>query len=504
VHVRGTISTISASGVAEGPFRGRRGSWMVSVRQSYLDWIIRKLDKDNTNWLGFTDGLAKGVVDLTPRHALTVTLAGGRSHLEDRAAVSGNNSLHDAFSKGGLASVGLRSSWGAWIWQNRIFGLANRFQNLRADDTDLGSGRRTIWGYRADLFRQMTGHAAIEAGWHVERIGDRRQVWWYYDRRKPWLRLASESVDASATTAGGYMQVRWQDPQKGIVTAGGRVDHTSALAKTTFSPWMDVERRLGHGFTVRGGTGIYRQTPAFDQIFGVHGGGTGLDVQRAYHADLALEQQLGPRARWQLVAYTRQERDVVFAAGLEPRLVGNVVVTPDPNARFVNRLSGSARGIEFLLQRTDPNGVSGWMAYSYGHTRYRDRLTGESFDGDYDQRHALNVYAAVRLSSRTTAVGKFRAGSNIPLVGYNAETGNTSADGLPLYVAASTRNTARLPAYARLDLRINQTFEFGTRRLTLFVELINVFDRTNLGRAGTRSVENMLPFVRSAGMLIEF
>ena len=62
-------------------------------------------------------------------------------------------------------------------------------------------------------------------------------------------------------------------------------------------------------------------------------------------------------------------------------------------------------------------GLSGWIGYMWSHTRVRDRLTAEAFDGDFDQRHTLNVVATQRLSYRTSVGAKLRIGSNVPLTG---------------------------------------------------------------------------------------
>ena len=48
-------------------------------------------------------------------------------------------------------------------------------------------------------------------------------------------------------------------------------------------------------------------------------------------------------------------------------------------------------------------------------------------------------------------------------------------------VAGDRRNQVRLPAYARLDLRAERTFEDSGRRLSLFVEALNVLNRANVG-----------------------
>ena len=143
----------------------------------------------------------------------------------------------------------------------------------------------------------------------------------------------------------------------------------------------------------------------------------------------------------------------------------------------------------------------------YGVNRYHDRLTGESFDGDYDQRHTFNAYGLYRLTNRFSLAGKLRIGSNTPATGYWEQRNGE-------YFVGSTRNALRVPTYARLDLRANRTFNWETRRLTLFVEVMNVLGRENVRyelpgvdlRTGQAfgMFNSMIPLVPSAGILIEF
>jgi hypothetical protein len=101
-----------------------------------------------------------------------------------------------------------------------------------------------------------------------------------------------------------------------------------------------------------------------------------------------------------------------------------------------------------------------------------------------------------------------RAGSNFPIPGYYTE----HPDGT--FFIGSDRNTARLPVYARLDVRGNRTFTWSHHRVTLFAEVINVLNRENvrfvpppvntrLNIVGT-PFETMFPIVPSVGVLIEF
>ena len=134
-------------------------------------------------------------------------------------------------------------------------------------------------------------------------------------------------------------------------------------------------------------------------------------------------------------------------------------------------------------------------------------MTGESFDGDFDQRHTFNGYGLYRFNDRYSLAGKLRAGSNVPAVGYWEQQGDQ-------YFVSDTRNELRLPRYARLDIRLSRAFNRRASRITLFVEVLNVLDRENVRytppgvnlRTGQAFglYESMIPRVPSAGVLVEF
>lgn len=499
-HLRATASTVGATAIAEGPLAGGKGSWLAAYRQSYLQWVLRRW-YSQTSWLGFSDAFGKVALDLSARHRLTFTVVAGRAHYEDRPDTADPNWMADAVNRGGLMVAALRSGGSSWIVNQRAFVLLNRFQNQRADGSELGIGRRREVGYRADATRVLSARVALDVGAHVQRSQE-RQRFWAYDRRLPTRGTALQDYDGAAVIGGGFGHVRWQPNPRTTLSAGGRVDRTTAIDGVTVSPWAQVERKLAGGLTARAGTGLYHQAPSMEQVAGLHGSGA-LSAQRALHADVGIERALGARARWQLSLFDREERDLAWASGLETRAAGGLVPF-DRLARYESRLEGHARGAELLVQRRDPNGLSGWVAYAWARSRYRDPVTGESFAGDYDQRHTLTAYGSLRLWSRTTVSSKLRAGSNIPVRGYYQATGQQDAEGLPTFVLGRVRNAARLPAYARFDARVSHVFNFSTRRLTLFAELINIFNRTNVGLAGGRSVQKLLPFIPAGGCLVEF
>ena len=212
---------------------------------------------------------------------------------------------------------------------------------------------------------------------------------------------------------GVYGSAHWTIASWLSVLPGVRVDHSSLTDDATASPWLQAVWRVSPGTVVRGATGVYQQFPTFEQVIGAWGT-PDLEPERATSVDVGVEQAIGQSARLQVTVYDREEQDFLRRAGAEPRLVDGRFVPGSRTARYENRVEGSSRGIEMMLQRLDANGFSGWLSYSYGRNRYRDTASGERYWGDLDQRHTVNLYGLYRLSPRMSVSGKLRMGSNFP------------------------------------------------------------------------------------------
>jgi hypothetical protein len=499
------VSGTNASAVAEGPLgRSRRGSWLVSGRQSYLDLIVHRLTNDAVSF-GFSDTQARVAYDLTPRQRIALTLLAGRSRFEN----SPDRTDVDDLSVGTNGSVVAVGSWrlalSHAIVTQRILASSNHFRNQNSTGFELDRGHDRQLAYRADVSAPLGRAIDLEAGASVERLDDERLRRRLISSRQNLLLL--DDYSGHATSTGAFAGLRWNPFRTVTLAPGVRADRWSLTDQATSSPWLQGEWRVTSSTKVRGAAGEYRQFADFEHVLGVSGG-TGLGPERATQYDAGIEQRLrGDTLRVSLAVYDREERDMLRRFGSEVRLVQGRVARGTASAKYENRLDGRARGVELMVQRSGGERLSGWISYAFAHASYTDRISGEEFWSDFDQRHTLNACAVYRGSARTSYVAKLRMGSNFPIPGYYAEQGGT-------YYVTDVRNGARLPVYARLDLRANRTFAWSARRVTVFAEVINVLNRANVRfnppgvnlttRQTSRPFDSMLPIVPSVGLLLEF
>jgi hypothetical protein len=308
-----------------------------------------------------------------------------------------------------------------------------------------------------------------------------------------------------STSAAAWMHARLALSPALAVSTGTRLDRWQITHETAVSPWLLAEWLAGSRTRVRGGAGLQRQAPIAEQT-AFEDPQAPLRSERALTVDAGLDHRFGDTWRATATAYARVEDDRLRLYGVEPYARGGIVVRPDAPL-WRNTLSGIARGAGLALERRSTNGLSGWIAYAFDDSSLEDHATGERFASDFDQRHTLTAYAIYRWSGRTSLSARWRSGSNFPVPGYYARIGEE-------YFLADERNRVRLPAYSRADVRADRTFTFRRRRLTLFVEVLNLLNRRNVGLAEPRVdsrtgrvrsvVEDLFPLLPSAGILVEF
>jgi TonB dependent receptor len=316
----------------------------------------------------------------------------------------------------------------------------------------------------------------------------------------------TELVDGSAWMRSGHTRAVWSGSRGSSVESGVRVAHSTLTDRVTATPWLLGVWPVASSWSVRAGASLVAQEPDVEHVIGTFGR-PDVRAERARDLDAAIEYRPAANVRWRIAAYDRRERNVLRLEDAENRMVdGRLVFASSLVPSWRNALTGSARGVELLVQRRDPTRLNGWIGYSYGRIRYDDPARGEAYWGDFDQRHTLSAYGQFRLSPRTSVAAKLRYGSNFPIAGYFEErpTG--------LFVGRS-RNAVRLPPYSRLDVRADRAFNYGSRRLTLFVEVINVFNRTNSAQTNgvvgvtSRAFEytsTMFPMLPTAGVRFDF
>jgi hypothetical protein len=515
-------SASNAGGLFEGPLGKKgRGSWIVSFRKSYLDYILNRIDFGDQPPLafGFTDGEARLTYDLTSKHTISLSDVEGASGVDRTHFQSelGPNTVMTSGFRFSLLNLGSRYA------PNQRVLISNHLAWSR-ERGDVENRDNALLSKQA--YGEWTWHGDVSVSWLSDKPGkdtlDFGGLFRQFRQDGSALQFVFTPVQVpsqdffrgSGHRLGGYVQQSYGFLSDRIhLTAGVRQDEfsespvevTSPYASASFAPLKRTHLQLDWG--------QYAQFPELNQIFSTFTH-TPLLPERATHYEAVVEQALDERTRVRVEFYDRQDRDLLARPALDPRLVfipgSNLatIINALPNAPWLNSQRGYSRGAQIFLQRRTANGFTGWISYAYGHAELSDGTLGVRFPSDFDQRHTFNAYVSRRLRPTVNVSARFTYGSGMPLPGFYKLDGTA-------YFLATNRNGLRAPDYQRTDLRLNKAYVHKKTKTTLFAEVVNLTNHHNrdFDSPGpydiitTQTYPNffsMFPILPSAGMVFEF
>ncbi len=220
--------------------------------------------------------------------------------------------------------------------------------------------------------------------------------------------------------------------------------------------------------------------------------------QRATHYTAGIEQRIGDGTRVRFSAFDRQSENFdafQYSSGCPPPTF--------PGTTSLNK--GYSRGLQLVLQRRSANRLSGWIGYTLVFAKQNSYPNIGTFPATQylpsleDQRNSLNAFASYRLTPSINLSGKLLYGSGYPVSVFPN-------------VPRQPPLVQRLPAYARVDFRVDKSWAFTRWKTTLYGEVLNLTNHNNVIATGFQSgipqvaikTERALPVVPTAGLVFEF
>jgi hypothetical protein len=518
VSGRANADFMGVSLTLEGPLgRRKNAGWMVALRKSYFGYLLSRLGAQGLA-LSYYDIEGKLTWDATPRHRLSLLVIDGPMSVEETYN-NGQTTMH-----GNTREDVVQAAWQYTPSASALLRSAVNYTR-QTDLTDLnhlavlGRSEAREAAARHDTSISFGPHDTLEIGAEARRT---RQDYGSYYRWDvvdwaPALTFApvGRFVDHD-WRYGAYLQNTWTAAGgRLLLNAGGRFDRLSYTGQDVWSPRAGASFRITPATRITAAWGQYSQFPSLPELLGEFRN-PALAAQRSTHSTVGLDRRIGERVRFKVELYDRQDRQIPFSTQTEWRLVNGVATGPVFGPVLANSVRGYSRGVEVSLQRVSANRLSGWLSYSYGHARYRDAVSGISFDGDYDQRHTISMFASYRVSKTVNLSSKYHYESNFPVAGYFQGYLGQDDPSDPENVRLSpARNQLRVPAYSRLDFRVNKVYNHNRSRITFYAEIDNLLNHGNWRYFGIGQYnfatgqawlirDKMLPVLPFAGVTVEF
>jgi hypothetical protein len=516
---RATLASSQFGLDLEGP-TGGAGSFLLSVRRSYLDFVFKAAD------FGFVpeywDILGRWTYRPTAIDELGFFAIGALDNVDffndtedqryDNAQVLGN--AQNRYVAGlswrrvlgrGLLDVRVGRNFADYTFQQsdtllqQIFGSSSR-ESETALRTDLGWMFGGGWDLHVGLQGKLAtvrGTAEFPAGFDTD-FGDTVPVG------------TSAEWDRRFTKVAGYAELAQDLTGRLQVAAGVRLDAFPALASpVAWGPRLALAYDVGLRTTLALSGGIYRQAPAYvwvaanpvnEQLRHIRTDQAVLGIEHRPRADLRVRLEVYGKRYDHYAASTFRRYLVMANTG-----AGFGGADEDEFAAFgfdplVSEGSGVAVGGELLVQkRMSEIPLYGTLALAIGQARYT-ALDSVERDGSYERRANLTLSGGYRFNPRWEASLKFRLGTGLPYTPYGPDGTRDPA----------AYNAERLPVTHALDVRVDRRWNFRAWNLVIYLDVLNVYNRKNVtgirwdARTSAAEFDTSLGILPTLGVSAEF
>ncbi len=507
-HQRYNIGTFESSFLIEGPIGPANGSdsFYLAARRSYID-LLTSPDGFNSA-LGNADDNDDQVITVPRfydaqalwRHELssgTIDVqyfsAGDELKLDNKTAASSDPELVGELSQdSSYQTLGLtwQQQWGTRWSSHLALSQGEQRDNISlGTDTDTGLpffANSTIRTTRLqpELSWQGGGKKTITGGMELTYVEAPVDLYIsvppaedepFYDFTGS--KKYRESSTLYANTRALFIKQRNSWNSRFNTTLGLRysqLEGTAEVGMSGLAPRIGSEYRLNDKILFTASWGRYFQMPSGEKL--IEGFGTPkLRFTEAEHRILGIQYQATSLWSVQMEAYHKPMKHLVIR-----------VPDAEPGKNYANKSTGEAYGFDLLIKRQQQGRKMGWLSYSRGESTRTNRLTGEKYPSSGDQTHTLTLVwkqPMPGLADKWNWGIKLQASSGKPYTPVTGRTQEALADGKqrwqPVY---GKLNSARLPSYFSLDLRVDRNIPINNWTLNLYLELQNITRHENVIR----------------------
>ena len=454
-----------------------RTSLMVSGRRSYIDTVLTPILKAATGAGTQAPRYWDGQVQLVHEHETQGTFDFMWLSTSDQFRIVGGDSEEVA--------IGLTNNWhrGRFRWTKELAGGWRHEMGFIAGPQSQGfqiqpdgEAYEKPWsvGFRDEFYR---GATEDRLGWRVGIDLERERFRFLYDI--PTFGV-SEEANVYTFYPAAYAEVTLVEGAF-TYTPGVRVDGlisdtgaTSVQTDPRFSMYWDAP----NGSTrVKAAAGQYSQWPTARQLDATGQGNPYLTATRSLQTTVGVEQTLTPQLQLEVSPFYNRLRDQVvgredsFAFFSGPPNFDQVDTKP-----YANEGVGRIYGIESLLRFENERAI-GWISATLQRSTRTKREGNDPELFRYDQPLVLNALGSYALPKQWRVGARVRYGSGNPYTPvvnriYDLDRRTYS----PVF---GETDSARLPSFFSLDLRLDKTYVLRRWTLNAYLDIQNVTNNQN-------------------------
>ncbi len=495
------LSIAGIGGVFEGPVSGtdgKKGSWVVSVRRSYVDVIAKMIDANVTPW--YADAQAKLVYDIAPSHQISLLYIAGLDQ-NDISRKQGKKLDVPSYGSESHLQNTVGANW-RWLWNKNGYSNTSISYSGVAFKTDFDNARTTML-----LFKNHSSENALRIrNTNFYRFNSIHAIEFGFEsslNRNTYDQVLGENTDPlgqttpafqvkkdlNAVDAGGYLNYLVKPFSSFQASLGLRSDYFSLTNQFHLSPRV----ALGYAFTPRTSANV--SAGMFFQNLPLTLLAQDKDYKKmkdpyAIHYIASLNHLLSEDTKLTIEAYHKSyyrfptdpaQPNLFMIDELQYRqgfFYGHSSLTDQGRAY--------STGVEVTIQKKLAKHLYGLISGTYYQSRYR----GQDHvwrDRVFDNRYIVSMEGGYKPNKKWEFSGRWIYAGGAP---YTPLDPVASAVNQQAVFDATQINAKRYPAYHALNLRVDRRFSFSHSNLVTYLSIWNAYNRKNVASYYWNEIDN--------------
>ncbi len=264
------------------------------------------------------------------------------------------------------------------------------------------------------------------------------------------------SADTTAWMKNAYILFKYKPEPRLYAGFGIRYDNLSLLKKSSISPRLFVAKKFKKT-EAKFMWGIYHMFPPIEYLNypnEISPEPSPLQPELSRHYILEIKRNISNTVYLELSFYYKK--------------YSNLIVW------FENKGEGESKGVELMLRKAKDEGFFGWVSLSISESKRSFLTTLEKVPSDGDQPFIFNLFISKKFLKDIIFGVKIKCSSGAP---YTPLLGKEWGE-YDWTVKLGKHNSARLPFYKRVDLKIEK--KFMRKKGIFYLSILNLFNTKNI------------------------
>jgi hypothetical protein len=499
-------------GVIEGPLSNGKGSYMLSVRRSYLDLLLGLMN-EKVGMPTYSDIQGKVVYDLSKNQKLSFIDVFSIDHQvtkQEDARDNKNNVYPDYNYYTNTSGINLQSLWGNTGYSN--ISVSHSYSKTKCTFSQTKDGKLLLNNHSVEqeFSLRNINHFMVKSNFKIELGIDAKLVNTNYNQfYNEYQDLLGNKTDAmtidkniNSYILGGFTNMLWNPIANLSINPGVRFDHYSYNSASNFSPRISLVYNINDQTSLTGAFGIYYQNIPW-VIAAQKDDFKKLKNPKATHYILGINHLLTESTKLTLEFYNKEYSDFPMDPTQPDFFIFDQAVLENifmNHQSLVSEGKANSKGIELTIQKKLAKEFYGLISGSLSKVKYQD-LNGQWHDRIYENRFNFAVEGGYKPNERWEFSLRWIYAGGAPYTPFNEEASVKADQGVLDYTKI---NASRLPDFHSLNVRVDRRFHYQSSTLIVYLSIWNAYGRKNISSYSWNEIDNKIAEEKMWGTLPVF